>query len=124
MVLHKADAKSLDKKAALIHKEIAEMNVNWFTSQKELQLHKIKEKMAEKHKNVDYVLILTETCKSWRGPCCSLEELKSLLLKRNPDIEKKIIKTELSFYVSTHKVDRLSRPELFPLANIDSTTML
>ena len=66
---------------------------------------------------------LTETCKTWGGPCCSAEELNAVL-KKNPDNEKKIIKTELSFYVHTHKGDRLDRPELFKLSNIDTTIML
>ena len=34
------------------------------------------------------------------------------------------MKTELSLYVHTHKADRAGRPELFRLANIDTTTML
>ena len=79
--------------------------------------------MAKKQKNVDYVLKLTETCKTWGGPCCSPEELKAVV-KKNPDNEKKIIKSELSFYVHTHKGDRIGRPELFKLANIDTTAML
>ena len=78
--------------------------------------------MEKKQKNVDYVLKLTETCKTWGGPCCSAEELKGVL-KRNPDNEKKMVKTELSFYVHTHKADRLGRPELFKLANIDTATI-
>ena len=123
MVLHKAEAKSLDKKAAVIHKELSEMNAKWVTSQKTLQLQNIKEKMAKKQKNVDYILKLMETCKTWSGPCFSVDELKNVL-KKNPDNEKKVIKTELSFYVHTHKGDRLGRPELFRLAGIDTTTML
>ena len=123
MVLHNAESKSLDKRAMIIQKELAEMNTKWFTSQKNLQLQKIKEMMMKKQKNIDYVLKLTETCKTWGGPCCSAEELKTVL-KKNPDNEKKIIKTELSFYVHTHKADRLGRPELFKLSNIDTATML
>ena len=99
------------------------MNTKWFTSQKTLQLQKIKEKMTKKQKNIDYVLKLIETCKTWGGHCCSAEELKTVL-KKNPDNEKKIIKTELSFYVHTHKADRLDRPELFKLSNIYTATML
>ena len=55
--------------------------------------------------------------------CCSAEELKGVI-QRIPDNEKKIVKTELSFYVHTHKADRLGRPELFKLSNIDTATML
>ena len=122
MVLHNGESKSLDKRPTIIQKELAEMNTKWFVSQKTLQLQKIK-KMMKKQKNIDYILKLTETCKTWGGPCCSAEELKAVLNK-NPDNEKKIIKTELLFYVYTHKGDRLGRPELFKLSNIDTTIML
>ena len=59
----------------------------------------------------------------WGGPCCSVEELKSVRTK-NPENDKKIVKTELAFYVHTHKSDRFSRPELFRLASIDFSTQL
>ena len=123
MVLCKAESKPLSKTAVEIHKELTEMNVKWVSGQKELQLQKIKEKMEKKQKNIDYILKLTNTCKTWGGPCCSAEELKGVI-QRIPDNEKKIVKTELSFYVHTHKADRLGRPELFKLSNIDTATML
>lgn len=59
----------------------------------------------------------------WGGPCCSLEELKEVL-KKNSEMDMKIIKTELSCYVHTHKSDRLNRPELFMISNIDMATQL
>jgi hypothetical protein len=46
------------------------------------------------------------------------------VLKKNGDIDKKIIKAELSFYVHTHTGDRATRPELFRLINIDMATQL
>ena len=123
MVLHQAIAKSLDKRAAAIHKELSEMNAKCVTCQKAFQLQKIKEKIAKKQKNADYILKLIQTCKTWSGPCCSVGELKDVL-KKHPDNEKRVIKIELSFYIHTHKADRLGRPELFRLAGIDTTTML
>ena len=69
---------------------------------------------TKKQKNIDYVLKLTETCKTWGGPCCSVEELKS------PD--EKPRQSEEDNH--THKGDRLGRPELFKLSNIDTTIML
>ena len=89
MVLHQAEAKSLNKMAGKIQKKLAEMNAKWFASQKILQLQKIKEKIAKKQKNIDYVLKLMQTCKTWSGPCCSVDELNDILSK-NPDNEKKI----------------------------------
>ena len=45
------------------------------------------------------------------------------MLEKNPDNVKKIVKTELSFYIHTHKVDRPGRPELFRLTNINTEQM-
>ena len=120
MVLHNAETKRLGSQATLICKELAAMNVKWYNSQKEIQLKKMEDKLAKKKKNVDYVLKLAQTC-MWGGPCCSVEELKSVLTK-NPENDKKIVKTELAFYVHAHKSDRFSRPELFRLVSIDLST--
>ena len=46
------------------------------------------------------------------------------MLTKNPENDKKIVKTELAFYVHMHKSDRFSRPELFRLASIDLSTQL
>ena len=123
MVLHSAERKDLSSKASHIRRELAAMNIVWYTSQKELQQQVMENKLSKKQKNVDYVLNLTKTCKQWGGPCCSVEELKEVL-KKNADIDKKIVKTELSFYIHTHKADRQNRPELFRLINIDMATQL
>ena len=44
------------------------MNKSWTEKQKDIYLQKLKEKIAKKQKNVDLVLRLIETCKSWGGP--------------------------------------------------------
>ena len=123
MVLHSAERKDLSSKASKIRNELAAMNVSWYSSQKELQHQVMEKKLSKKQKNVDYVLNLAKTCKQWGGPCCSVDELKEVL-RKNGDIDKKIVKTELSFYIHTHKADRQHRPELFRLINIDMSTQL
>lgn len=123
MVLHGAQRKDLSKQASKIHQQLAEMNLEWYTAQKEVQKQAIERRMSAKKKNIDYVRKLAQTCKKWGGPCCSVEELKEVL-KKNVHIDKKIVKTELSFYVHTHKGDRANRPELFKLVNIDMATQL
>ena len=110
MMLHSAERTDLSKRASLIGKELAAMNVVWYTSQKEVQQQAMEAKLSKKKQHVDYVLSLAKTCKSWGGPCCSVEELREVL-KKNGDIDKKIVKAELSFYVHTHKADRANRPE-------------
>ena len=59
MVLHNAEPKNLNSQATLIHKELAAMNVTWYSAQKKIQLKKMEEKLAKKKKNVDYVLKLS-----------------------------------------------------------------
>ena len=63
MVLVHAEAKSVDKRAHLIHKALGDVNVKWLSVQKEIQLMKIKEKIVKKEKSVDYVLKRMEGCK-------------------------------------------------------------
>ena len=57
----------------------------------------MKETLAKKKKNVDCVFKFAVTCKMWGGPCCSVEELKTVL-KKNTAKDKKTIKTELAFH--------------------------
>ena len=54
----------------------------------------------------------------------SRQELQQILEKNPDDNLKKIIKTELTFYVHTHKADRAGRPELFRLTNISTEMMV
>ena len=43
---------------------------------------------------------------------------QSFEMKSHPDQDKKIVKTELAFYVNTHKADKAGHPELFRQTNI------
>ena len=122
-VLANAEVKDVDKSARAIHYALQDMNVRCIMKQKEIQVKNIREKITKKKKTVDYVLRLTEACKSWGGPCCSLQELTKVM-KSHPDQDKKIVKTELAFYVNTRKADKAGHPELFRQINIDFTTML
>ena len=47
----------------------------WNEKQKELSTILIKEKMEKAVRQRDYVRKLLETCKSWRGPCVTYDEL-------------------------------------------------
>ena len=51
------------------------------------------------------------------GPCTSIEELRQVI-KNKPDQEVIIVKTELAYYVHTHKADRIAKPDLFRLNGI------
>ena len=56
-------------------------------------------------------------CKSWGGPCASVDELQ-LILRQNPDQSEKIINSEMAFYLHTHKADKIEWPETFRLNGI------
>ena len=60
----------------------------------------------------DYTQKLLQNCKSWGGPATSIEELKQSLQEKS-DQQVTIIKTELVYYVHTHKADKITQPHLF-----------
>ena len=58
------------------------------------------------------VMWLLSDCKSWRGPVTSAVEILEVL-KRNPDKQKFILRTELAYFTDTHKTEKIQRPDLF-----------
>ena len=60
----------------------------------------------------DYTQKLLQNCKSWGGPATSIEELKQSLQEKS-DQQVTIVKTELVYYVHTHKADKITQPHLF-----------
>ena len=59
----------------------------------------------------DYTRKLLQNCKSWGGPATSIEQLKQSLQEKL-DQQVTIVKTELAYYVHTHKADKIARPHL------------
>ena len=57
---------------------------------------------------------LLAKCKTWDGPCTSVEELEDTLSK-HPDNVEVLVKTELSFYKHCHRSDVMARPELYKI---------
>jgi len=88
MVLHGAERRDLSSNAAQICKELKDMNLKWYSGQKERQQQVMKKRMEKKQSHIDHVLSLARTCKTWGGPCCSLEELKEVLKKNSELIRK------------------------------------
>ena len=74
-------------------------------------------KLAKGRKAKDYSKCLLQECKTWGGPFTSTTELQGSL-KKHPDIERKIVKTEMAYYVHFNKVEKIARPELFRLNGI------
>ena len=70
------------------------------------------EKLKKSARAKDYTQKLLQNCKSWGGPATSIEELKQSLQEKS-DQQVTIIKTELVYYVHTHKADKITQPHLF-----------
>ena len=62
----------------------------------------------------EYVKKLLKLCKSWGGPCTNPTEIQ-VCLQNKSDIEQKLVKTELSYYIHTHQFQRYAVPELFKI---------
>ena len=60
----------------------------------------------------DHTQKLLQNCKSWGSPATSIEELKQSLQEKS-DQQVTIVKTELVYYVHTHKADKIAQPHLF-----------
>ncbi|KAG1715052.1 Myosin-VIIa [Nymphon striatum] len=89
----------------------------WDVLQHEKLKTRLEAKLNKSKKSEDYTKKLLQNCKSWRGPCTSLEELQQIL-KEKSDQNVQIVKTELAYYVHTHKADKIAIPELFRLNGI------
>ena len=83
----------VEKEARSIKKVLMRLNENWVLRQKELLKERLEGKLAGARAHVNYVSKLLVLCKSWGGPSTSAKELMNIL-KKYPDLENKIIKTE------------------------------
>ena len=72
----------------------------------------MEEKLKKSARAKNYTWKLLQNCKSWGGSATSTEELKPSLQEK-PDQQVTIVKTELAYYVHTHKADKITRPHLF-----------
>ena len=120
MVVYKTKS---EIKADKISKEIAQFEIlsqreeRWNQSQQEKLKQRLKEKLKKSARAKDYTLKLLQNYKSWGGPATSIEELKQSLQEK-PDQQVTIVKTELAYYVHTHKADKIARPHLFKPSGI------
>ena len=96
---------------------LKERETNWDDQQKMKLKLRLTNKTENGRKRKDYIKTMLVDCKSWGGPCASVDELQ-LILRQNPDRSEKIIKTEMAFYSHTQKADKIERPELFRLNGI------
>ena len=71
----------------------------------------------------DYQKKLLSDCKSWLGPCTSMDELMKVI-RNNGDRSEFIVKTELAYYIHSHKADRFQHPELFKINGLTNEDKL
>ena len=113
MVLYKLkkDTK-VDKISRKISVLLSEREAKWNEKQQLKLKERLEVKLKKATKSKDYTKKLLQNCKSWGGPCTSIDELR-LILNNKGDQEIFIVKTELAYYVHTHKAHRIARPDLF-----------
>ena len=69
-----------------------------------LKQERIERKLKKINKTKDHTTKLLTDAKSWLGPCTSLDELPTAILTQ-PDREKVIAKTEMSYYSNMLKLE-------------------
>ena len=118
LVLHHSSFKNnpttLLKKIASI---VNEREEQWTKEQQLLLKKNIEKKIEKAMQQSQYVHKLLVTVKTWRGPAESTEELLSFIRKQ-PDLDEKIVKNELKYYKHTHKAEVIASPELFKTNNV------
>lgn len=104
----------MSRKIALI---LSKREDTWTANQKERLQQRLQEKLIKCAKAKDYTKKLLSNCKTWGGPCTSVDELHGIL-NAKPDEQERIVKTEHSYYVHTHKSDKIARPALYKINGI------
>ena len=117
MVLYKSNQGVVDSIIKSINKTLVTRESHWTQIQKSLQQKRIVEKLSKAKKETDYTTKLLQICKTWGGPCTTCDELGTVL-KSKHEICEKVVKTELSYYRNTHKIDVIARPDLFKIVHV------
>ena len=106
MVLFKTTNMKVDKLTKQITKLLSHHEQKWTNEQKQKLKEQIQLKLAKGKKAKDYSKCLLKECKTWAGPFTSTTELQDTL-KKHPDIEHKIVKTKMAYYVHSNKLKKL-----------------
>ena len=113
MVLYKTKSEiKIDKISKKMAEILNQREKGWNQSQQEKLKQRLEEKLKKGARAKDYTWKLLQNCKSWGGPATTVEELKQSLQEK-PDQQVAIVKTELAYYVHTHKADKIVRSHLF-----------
>ena len=117
MILHKKSHSKIDNILKVISKILSNRENSWNENQNEKMLQRVQMKIAKGKKAKDYCKKLLQDCKTWCGPCASAEELH-IVIREHFEKETFIVKTEMAYYVHTHKAEKVLQPELFILNGI------
>ena len=112
MTLIKSNNLKIDRLSRKLSAILSTNENLWVGEQKEKLKQRIIAKIEKGNKMKDNTKKLLVDCKSWGGPFTNSKELGYALHNR-PALQEFITKTELSYYIKTHKQDKMSRPELF-----------
>ena len=110
--LYRKVQNTVDPATKMIPKLLDENENQWATNQRKACKERIKFKFQKAVNLKVMVMRLLSDCKSWGGPATSAEEILEVL-KRNPDKQKFILRTELAYFTHTNKTEKIQRPDLF-----------
>ncbi|KAG1683162.1 Low density lipoprotein receptor adapter protein 1-B [Nymphon striatum] len=118
MVLYKCSKEiKIDKLSRTLAAILSCREAQWDVLQHEKLKTRLEAKLNKSKKSEDYTKKLLQNCKSWRGPCTSLEELQQIL-KEKSDQNVQIVKTELAYYAHAHKADKIANPDSCTVADL------
>ena len=106
-----------DQKVSAILKILNAREKVWDSKQRELHENKVIEKLKKANNQSIYKAKLLQQCKTWGGPAASMEELNEILQKHT-EIDKKVVRTEVSYYRVTHKTEISYQLNLFKVNRI------
>ena len=112
MMLYKSTEGVANKTTKIVDKVLQIREKDWTAKQKQIHRKIMQEKLAKKSKTNNYTDTLLQKCKTWNGPVTSVDELQ-MAIKRNPDNQTALVRTELAYYRNTHPDDVRSNPDLF-----------
>ena len=106
VMLYRKVQNTVDPTMKMITKLLDERENQWTTNQRKACIERIKLKLQKTVNPNAMVIRLLSDCKSCGGPVTSAVEILEVL-KRNPDKQKFILRTELAYFTHTHKTEKI-----------------
>ena len=117
MMLYKCKKSvKVDRLSAKIALMLMAREKKWDAEQQKKLNKRLEEKLKKASSKKDYTRRLLQDCKSWGGPATTSEELHVVL--NGKDNQQHILRTEMSYYVHTHKAQKVTHKDLFRINGI------